>query len=57
MKKEVSRQIDTKKTKQVRIDAGVHQLLKIKAAKDGETLRSLIEGALTGVLAVEPDPR
>lgn len=55
--KESNRQIDKKKTKQVRIDASVHHLLKIKAAKDGETLRGLVESALTEVLAVEPDPR
>lgn len=55
--KEENRQIDKKKTKQVRIDASVHHLLKIKAAESGETLRSLIEGALTEVLAVETDTR
>lgn len=51
----MSRQVDKKKTKQVRIDAGVHRLLKIKAAQTGESLRGLIEGALTEVLAIETD--
>ena len=51
----MSRQVDKKKTMQVRIDAGVHRLLKIKAAKTRETLRGLIEGALTEVLAIDKD--
>ena len=51
----MSRQVDKKKTMQVRIDAGVHRLLKIKAAKTRETLRGLIEGALTDVLTIETD--
>lgn len=38
-----SRQIDRKTTKQVRIDAGLHQLLKIKAAKSEMSIKTLLE--------------
>ena len=48
------RQIDKKKTKQVRIDTGLHQLLKIMAAEQGESIKGLLEGCLTELLAVEP---
>ncbi len=44
--KTVSRQIDKKKTKQVRIDSGLHKEVKIDAAKQGITIRDLIEGCL-----------
>ena len=47
------RQIDKKKTKQVRIDIELHQLAKIESAKAGETLRSLVERALTDLLDVD----
>ena len=46
------RQIDKKTTKQVRIDAGLHQLLKIKAAEQGESIKGLLEGYLADILAV-----
>jgi len=39
-----NRQIDTKLTKQVRIDTGLHQLLKIKSAKAGVPIKTLLEG-------------
>ena len=52
-KKEESRQIDNKLTKQVRIDASLHQLLKIKAAKSGASIKTLLEGSLAELLAVE----
>lgn len=37
-------QSDTNLTKQIRIDTGLHQLLKIKAAKAGESIKTLLEG-------------
>lgn len=40
-------------TKQVRIDAGLHQLLKIKAAESNTTIRELLEGCLSELLAVK----
>ncbi len=45
-----NRQIDKKLTKQVRIDVGLHQLLKIKAAKSGTTIKSLLDGYLADLL-------
>lgn len=53
VKQHKSRQSDKKKTKQVRIDAELHRLLKIKSARTGETSRSLVEGALADILGVE----
>lgn len=47
-----NRQIDKKLTKQVRIDSELHRLIKIKAAKSGETIKSLVEGALAELLSV-----
>ena len=51
----VNRQIDKKKTKQVRIDAGVHRLLKIMAAETGESLRDLTEGVLSELLEIKTE--
>ena len=48
-----NRKIDSKPTKQVVIDTGLHQLLKIKAASTGVTIKTLIEGCLADLLAVE----
>lgn len=45
-----SRQIDKKTTKQVRIDAELHRLLKIKAATEKTTIRTLVEEGLAEVL-------
>jgi len=42
----MSRQSDTKTTKQVRIDAGLHKMLKVMAAEEGRTLKSLLEECL-----------
>lgn len=42
-----------KLTKQVRIDAGIHQLLKIKAAKAGMTIKALLEGYLIDLFQKE----
>lgn len=53
--KQVNPQIDKNKSKQVRIDVGIHKLLKIYCAKSGETLRSVIEGCLADVLGVGID--
>lgn len=50
MKNKQSRQIDKKVTKQVRIDSGLHQLLKIKAATEKTTIKKLVEGCLAELL-------
>lgn len=47
-----SQQSDTKTTKQVRIDAGLHKLLKIKAAESSTTIRALMEECLVELLSV-----
>ena len=52
-----SKQIDNKSTKQVRIDAGLHQLLKVKAAKSGMSIKTLLEGYLAEMLAVESEEK
>lgn len=46
-------QVDNKLTKQIRIDTGYHTLLKIKAAKSGVSIKTLLEGYLADLLAVE----
>lgn len=56
-KKYRNRQIDKKKTRQVRIDSSVHQLLKIKAAESGETLRNLVEGCLADLLSIDENKK
>lgn len=48
-----SRQIDKKSTKQVRIDAGLHQLLKVYAAESKLTIKELLEDCLSDLLAVD----
>ena len=48
-----NRQIDNKSTKQIRIDAGLHQLLKIKAAKLRTSIKTLVEGCLAELLGIE----
>lgn len=50
-----NRQIDRKTTKQVRIDAGLHRELKIKAATEKTTIKALIEGVLADLLEVKPE--
>ena len=42
---------DEKVTKQVRIDSGLHKLLKIKSAESGKTIRELLETCLTELLS------
>lgn len=49
---EIKRRVDKKITKQVRIDSGLHQLLKIKAAAEKTTIKALIEGSLAELLEV-----
>ncbi len=46
-------QSDKNLTKQIRIDAGLHQLLKIKAASSGMSIKTLLEGYLAELLALE----
>jgi len=48
-----NRQIDKKRTKQVRIDSELHRLVKIEAAKSGETIKSLVESVLAELLTVD----
>ena len=48
----MSRQSDKKVTKQVRIDSGLHQLLKIEAAKSNRSIKELVEESLAELLAV-----
>ena len=50
-----NRKIEQKQTKQVVIDAGLHQLLKIEAAKARKTIKELLEGHLTEILEVKSD--
>ena len=45
---------DKKDTKQVRIDGGLHQLLKVKAAQENRTIKELLEECLVELLAVAP---
>lgn len=46
-------QSDKKASKQIRIDSGLHRLLKMKAAKQGVTIKSLLEDYLADILAVD----
>lgn len=48
-----SKQINKNPTTLIRIDAGLHRLLKIKAAGEGVTIRTLVEGALAELLSVK----
>ena len=49
----MSQQVDKKPTKQVRIDSGLHRLLKIKVAESGETIRELVEGFIVEGLGTD----
>ena len=53
----MNRQIDKKPTKQVRLSYEIHRLVKIEAAKSGETIKSFIEGSLSTVLAVDKETK
>lgn len=46
-------QIDQRSTKQVRIDTGLHKLLKLKATEAGISIKGLLEEFLAEILAVE----
>lgn len=51
MKKKVtSQQSDINKTKQIRVDAGLHKLLKIKAATEKTSIKALTEDILAEVV-------
>ena len=50
---EKSKLIYKNNTSLIRIDSELHKLLKIKAAREKTTLKSLIEGFLAELLAVE----
>jgi len=52
-----SKQIYQKKTKLVRLDYGIHRLVKIEAAKSGESIKSFIEGILGDVLTVDKETK
>jgi len=47
-----SKQVNTKHTKLVRIDAGIHKELKILGARNGTSIRDLIEQNLMELLGV-----
>lgn len=49
-----NRQIDKKPTMQVRIDSGLHRLLKVEAAKSNKSIKQLVEESLMELLAVTP---
>lgn len=49
----MKRQIDIKKTKQVRIDSVIHKLLKMESARSGQSIRSLVEGAVADLVGVK----
>lgn len=48
-----SKQINKNPTTLVRIDTGLHRLLKVRASTEETTIRSLVEGALSELLSVE----
>lgn len=52
-KKNKSKQVNKNKTALVRIDAGLHQELKIKAATEKSTIKTLVESALAELLAFD----
>ena len=49
----MNKRVDQRTTKQVRIDNGLHYLLKIKAEAEKTTLKELIEGLLAELLVVK----
>ncbi len=51
--KSKSKQVYQRQTKLVRLDAELCRLLKIKAAKSGISIKTLLEGYLAELLAVE----
>jgi len=57
LKKTASQQIDKKTSKQVRIDTGLHRLLKRKAIDEDTTIKGLLEGYLSELLAVQNEEK
>lgn len=51
----MSKFVNKNPTTLVRIDSGLHRLLKIKAADEKTTIRSLIEGVLAELLEVSAE--
>jgi len=51
--KSQKRQVDQRTTKQVRIDSGLHQLLKIRAAQQNMSIRELLESYLAEMLELK----
>lgn len=49
----MKRQSDKKATKQVRVDSGLHKLLKMRAAQSEKTIREILESYLAELLEVE----
>lgn len=49
----MGKQVDRRTTKQIRIDSGLHYLLKIRAAREKTTIKELIEGLLAELLEVK----
>lgn len=49
----LGRLVNKKSSNLIRIDTGLHRLLKIKAADERTTIRTLVEGALADLLSVE----
>lgn len=49
--------VDKKSSIQVRIDAGLHQLLKEKAKRTRKSIKALVEEGLSEVLAIAPKHR
>ena len=47
--------VDKKPSIQVRIDSGLHQLLKLKAKTSGTSIKALVEGCLADLLGVDYD--
>ena len=45
----VNPQIDTKTTKQIRLDSGVHKILKIEASRAGKSIKEYLEDHLTDI--------
>lgn len=48
-----SQLVNQNMTKHIKIDAGLHKLLKIKAAKSGMTIKTLLEGYVAEILKDE----
>lgn len=49
----MNRQVNTKLTKQIRLDTGWHKILKIIAAQNGGTIKDLVEACLSDYYSPE----